>query len=112
MPGVVTYEWPAAVAGGTTPPGHTQVANMVNARVVFTDLDTVATITHNMQASGLANGFPVVTARLSGAPSTTLAAPYTIVDTDSNTVTVGKVAQTGSAMTIEVCIQRTHSIIK
>ena len=112
MPGVVTYEWPAAVAGGTTPPGSTQVASLVTARVVMTDLDTVATITHNMQAVGLTNGFPLVHGRLSGAPTTTLAAPYTLVNTDSNTVTVGKVAQTGSAMTLEVDIMRPFSMIE
>lgn len=93
--------------------------NMVVAEVVFTDLDTGGTITHNFGASGLSpsgdltSDFPIVIMNFKTAPTTTVAgAAYAYALTDSNTVTITKIAQVGSLATVVVTIMRPHTFIR
>ena len=105
----VNYLYPVA---GSVPSSHaTFTANFVTAQIVMTDLDTVATISHNFlsstvyppnTASDLASGFPWVDFNYTTAPTTTLANPVSIF-VGTNAVTLNKVAQVGSAFT-GICI--------
>jgi len=101
----VNYLYPVV---GSVPSSHaTQTANLVNAQIVMTDGDTVATISHNFLSSAiyppnavsdLASGFPLVDWILTSPPTTTLANPLQVF-VGTNAVSITKVAQVGSAFT-------------
>ncbi len=108
----INYLYPVA---GSVPSSHATVtANLVTAQIVMTDLDTTAVVTHNFLSSqifapnlatDLASGFPVVVFNYTTAPTTTLANPIAIT-VGTNTVTLTKVAQVGSACTGVLVISR------
>lgn len=113
MSATTNYKYPntAAPSVGTY--------NMVVAEVVFTDLDTGGTITHNFGASGLSpsgdltSDFPLVIANWKTAPTTQgVNTPFAVALTDSNTVTITKVAAVGSLGTVLVQILRPHTFIR
>lgn len=108
----VNYLYPVL---GAVPSSHaTQTANIVNAQIVMTDLDTVATISHNFLSStvyppsslsDLAIGFPLVDWIFTSPPTTTLANALQVF-VGTNAVAITKVAQVGSAFTGIFTVQR------
>lgn len=108
----INYRYPVS---GSTAPTAAQVVNnsLVTAQYVMVDSDVVATIVHNMalSATQLANGFPVLSNRLTSAPTTSIVDLFTVDILDSNTVTVNKTAATGSACTGEIAIFRPNTDI-
>ena len=108
----INYLYPVA---GSVPSSHaTFTSNFVTAQIVMTDLDTVATISHNFLSStiyppnlvsDLASGFPWVDINYTSAPTTTLANPLAVF-VGTNAVAITKVAQIGSAFTAIVIISR------
>ena len=126
MAGVVNYKWPVS---GTTAPSSIAMTtvNMFIASIVLSDGDTGAVVTHNMGASvpagynggnsgplsDLANLFPALWLQPYSAPSSnTFYAGVTAVQTDSNTVTIAKIAATGSAQTVVLNVLRPHSLMR
>lgn len=106
----VNYAYPTS---GSAPTQTTMASlSMVTAQIVGTDGDTGVTVTHNMNLTGaqLANLWPVPVFNYTTAPTTTLANPMQITVL-TNTVTLTKVAQTGSAFTGNLAILRPNSII-
>lgn len=96
--------------GGTTAPTSAQSAtvNAVVAQIAFGDTDTIATLTHSMgfSAAALAALQPYISWYLQtpGGATNTLAV-LSFALTNSNTVTVNKVSNTGTGGTYVVIIQ-------
>jgi len=108
----VNYLYPVL---GSVPSSHaTQTANIVSAQIVMTDLDTVATISHNFLSSAiyppntisdLASGFPLVSWIFTSPPTTTLANVLSVF-VGTNAVSITKIAQIGSAFTGIFTVER------
>lgn len=97
--------------GGTTAPTTAQSAtvNAVVAQVSFGDTDTIATITHSLgiTTAQLAALQPYVQMYLQTAAATTNTYPLlTVALTNSSTVTINKVSNTGTGGTWVVIIRR------
>jgi hypothetical protein len=98
-------------SGGTVPPTTVQMVgiNSLVALVNFADADTLITLTHNMQitALGLSCLQPYIRLYCQAlAAATNTYAVLTIALTNSNVVTVNKVANTGTAGTYVIQISR------
>lgn len=115
----VNYLYPVAGAAPSTDASST--ANKVVAQLVMTDLDTIATITHNFVSSAinppnlatdLASGFPEVNFNFTTAPTTTVAALVAIDATATNFIVLTKSAQAGSAFTGRVTISRPSTLTR
>lgn len=114
----INYLYPVA---GSPPSTHaSNTSNLVVAQLVMTDLDTTATITHYFQsnaiyppntATDLASGFPVPAIIFTTAPTTTVGVNLTWT-VGTNTITVAKSAQAGSAFTGVVSISRPATQIR
>lgn len=108
----VTYTNPIA---GTTPPTAVQMLPLsrVVALIPFADADTQAIITHNMNIPlastpsqhGQNSGSPIVIINESAGSLGTVAAVIAFTR-GTNTITLAKIAATGSNGTVEVQIER------
>jgi len=80
--------------------------------VHFGDTDTTAVVTHNfnLSAAELADGFPIPDWHIT-APGTVVPL-ISIVNTDSNNITITKASVTGTNCTIEVAILRPDTNIR
>lgn len=114
----INYLYP--VAGAAPSSRATSTCSKVTAQLVMTDLDTTATISHNFLSSSinppnlatdLASGFPEVNLQYTTAPTTTVATPYA-VSVGTNSVTITKAAQAGSAFTATVVISRPNTLTR
>ena len=112
--GVVTYRYPASVAGGAVAPttGQSSQVNEVVADVVFGAGDTVANIVHNMGLSAAGtDGRPRIASYLTAAGTALNNVVITVVD--ANTVSVTPVlgaANTG--LTVRVSVGRPHTLTR
>lgn len=110
----VTYEYP--VAGTTAPTAGNQTKDLVVANVIATaDADVTAVITHNLglSAAELAAGMPRVTVMLLISQALTALAAWTVTTIAANSITLTKLASTGSGNAgaqIRVHIERPHTI--
>ncbi len=110
---IVTYQYPPAVAGGTTAPTAAQVANLslVTAQVSLVDTSTSVVITHNFGLS-LAQGsnqFPIAWA-VCQTPGTAIPA-ISIALTNSIAITLSKLSAAGAGGTWVVYIMRPNTVI-
>jgi hypothetical protein len=99
--------WPIA---GTFPTSAQAVNfNTQIYRVVTVDADTTAVLTHNwgISAAQLAAFFPLISFYVENIGATF--PPVSFALTDSNTVTMTKLATTGSGATLVVTLQRPYS---
>lgn len=115
----VNYLYPVAGAAPSTHGAST--ASKVVAQLVMTDLDTIATITHNFVSSAinppnlatdLASGFPEVNFNYTTAPTTTVSSVAATDATNTNFVVITKLAQAGSAFTGRVTISRPNTLVR
>jgi hypothetical protein len=115
----INYLYPVAGAAPSTDASST--CSMVVAQLVMTDLDTIATITHNFVSSNinppnlatdLASGFPTVNLYYTTAPTTTVASTFAIDATNTNFIVVTKAAQAGSAFTGRATIGRPNTLTR
>jgi hypothetical protein len=102
-----TYKYPVS---GTVPPTAAQVAklSMVVAEVQFGSSETAASITHNFGLSGTQAGFdwPTIIPELKTVNGATLPPVISFARTNTNLVTINKVAVVNSDCTVVVTILR------
>lgn len=108
---VVTYTYPVT---GVTPPTAAQAfrENAVTATIAWLDADTTAPIIHNWKnnATDRAQQFPVPIVNVD--TQGTAVPQISIVNTDSSTMTINKVAGAGTGGTVDVVLLRPHTLIR
>ena len=104
----VVYTTPVS---GTTPPTHIQSTkvDMVVATVFFDESDTEAAVVHNFSVPATLLGGQAPVVIVNQATASTAPGVVQVVRTDSDTVTVTKLAANGSQGTFVVTILRPAS---